>query len=72
MGTTGSAQMGRDRTKGKRWLVLREKNDSCFEIREKGENGGGYSRDKTLPDGRMFLLTCCPEGILLNLHGAVR
>lgn len=50
-----------------RWLVLRGKNDTSFEIREKSETGGGeHCRDTTLPDRRDALIAMWSRGHFLE------
>lgn len=63
----GSAQWEGTGLRVQRWLVLRGKNDTSFEIREKSETGGGeHCRDTTLPDRRDALIAMWSRGHFLE------
>lgn len=63
----GSAQWEGTGLRVQRWLVLRGKKDSSFEIREKGETRGGeHCRDTTLPDRRDALIAMWSLGHFLE------
>lgn len=55
-----------------RSLVLKRKNDSSFEVREKGGKTGKALEEKTLLLGEALLQSCGPGGVFLNLHNAIR
>lgn len=64
---TGSAQREGTGLRVQKWLVFRGKNDSSFQIREKGETGGGeHCRDTTLPDRRDALIAMWSRGHFLE------